>query len=207
MPAIKNLLFDQGGVLIDLDRDRCLRSLSALGMKQPERLIGLYEQSGPFNALESGGITIEEFHKQMRPFFPGGVADTQIDEALCSFIVGIPLKRLVALRELRKRFRTFILSNTNPIMMGSVIKANFEQEGLAMADYFDGIALSYEAGYNKPHPGIFEYAITHLGIEPGETLFLDDGESNLTAAAQFGFLTALVPAGQEFTDVLKPIIG
>lgn len=206
-PQIHNLLFDQGGVIIDLDRQRCLDALAQLGLPHPERLVGLYEQSGPFSLLESGAISPAEFRDRVRRMFAEHVTDEQIDKAFCSFIVGIPLSRLRALRELKKTYRTFILSNTNPIMMHSVIRENFEQEGLTIHDYFDGVALSYEAGYNKPHPGIFEYAIAHLGIDPCETLFLDDGEANLVAAARFGFHTALVPPGGEFEEIIKKHLG
>ena len=104
--GIKNLLFDQGGVIVDIRRDHCLDELRALGMDHPELLIGLYKQEGPFFALENGDITVDQFHEALRPLVPAEVSDEQMDNAFSSFIVGIPLHRLQALRELRKRYKT-----------------------------------------------------------------------------------------------------
>ena len=202
IPGIKNLLFDQGGVIVDIRRDQCLDELKLLGMDNPEKLIGLYKQEGPFFALENGDITVEQFHDALRPLMPQGVTDEQMDYAFSSFIVGIPLHRLQALRELRKRYKTYILSNTNPIMFEGVIACNFAQEGLDVNAYFDGVTVSYKARSNKPDRQIFDYAIATMGINPEETLFFDDGQENLDAAAKLGFKTALVEPGCEFMDII-----
>jgi putative hydrolase of the HAD superfamily len=203
--GIKNLLFDQGGVIVDIERDRCLHQLRQLGMQAPEHLIGLYKQDGPFYALENGDINLDEFHQALRPLMPAGVTDEQMDHAFSSFIVGIPLHRLQALRQLRQRYRTYILSNTNPLMFDGVIAQAFAQEGLDVNAYFDGITLSYIARSNKPDRKIFDYAIATMGITPHETLFLDDGQANLDTAAQLGFKTALVRPGQEFIHIIHQL--
>ncbi len=205
IPGINNLLFDQGGVIVDLDRNRCLKALEELGMEHPEEMIGLYLQAGPFRALEAGAMSVDEFHAAVSPYFPVGVTTEAIDAAFSSFIVGIPRHRLATLRALRERYRTYILSNTNPIMFNGVIARAFAQEGLDVHAYFDGITVSYEAGYNKPDRGIFDYAISTMGIVPAETLFLDDGQENLDAAAALGFHTLLVPAGAEFGHLLQAL--
>ncbi|MBR2146601.1 MAG: HAD family phosphatase [Muribaculaceae bacterium] len=203
--GIKNLLFDQGGVIVDIERDRCLEELRRLGMEAPERLVGLYKQDGPFFALENGDVTLEEFHQELRPLMPQGVTDEQMDHAFSSFIVGIPLHRLQSLRQLRKRYKTYILSNTNPLMFEGVIARAFAQEGLDVNAYFDGITVSYKARSNKPDRKIFEYAISTMGIVPEETLFFDDGQENLDAAARLGFKTALVTPGREFMDIITQL--
>ena len=203
--GIKNLLFDQGGVIVDIKRDRCLDEMRKLGMDHPELLIGLYKQEGPFFALENGDITIEAFHDALRPLMPAGVTNEQMDHAFSSFIVGIPLHRLQALRELRKRYRTYILSNTNPLMFEGVIAQAFAQEGLDVNAYFDGVTVSYIAHSNKPDRKIFDYAIATMGIKPEETLFFDDGQENLDAAAALGFKTALVEPGCEFIDIINQL--
>lgn len=205
--TIKNLLIDQGGVIVDLDRNRCLDALKSLGMDNPDSLIGLYEQAGPFQALESGAIDTRQFNEIMLPYFPAGVTAEQIDEAFSSFIVGIPRRRLEALRELRKRYRLYILSNTNPIMYEGVLARSFAQEGLTADDYFDGIVLSYKAGACKPASRIFDYAVERYGIVPEESLFLDDGAGNIAAAETLGFHGLLIPEGQEFDEVLEKYLS
>lgn len=203
--GIKNLLFDQGGVIVDIERDRCLEELRRLGMEAPERFVGLYKQDGPFFALENGDITLDEFHDALRPLMPSGVTNEQMDYAFSSFIVGIPLNRLQALRQLRKRYKTYILSNTNPLMFEGVIARNFAQEGLDVNAYFDGVTVSYLAHSNKPDRKIFDYAIATMGIVPEETLFFDDGQENLDAASRLGFKTALVEPGCEFIDIINQL--
>ena len=203
--GIKNLLFDQGGVIVDIERDRCLEELRRLGMEAPERFVGLYKQDGPFFALENGDITLDEFHDALRPLMPSGVTNEQMDYAFSSFIVGIPLHRLQALRQLRKRYKTYILSNTNPLMFEGVIARNFAQEGLDVNAYFDGVTVSYLAHSNTPDRKIFDYAIATMGIVPEETLFFDDGQENLDAASRLGFKTALVEPGCEFIDIINQL--
>ena len=203
--GIKNLLFDQGGVIVDIERDQCREELRRLGMEAPERFVGLYKQDGPFFALENGDITLDEFHDALRPLMPSGVTNEQMDYAFSSFIVGIPLHRLQALRQLRKRYKTYILSNTNPLMFEGVIARNFAQEGLDVNAYFDGVTVSYLAHSNKPDRKIFDYAIATMGIVPEETLFFDDGQENLDAASRLGFKTALVEPGCEFIDIINQL--
>lgn len=96
-----------------------------------------------------------------------------------------------------------MLSNTNPIMWNSRISEEFCKEGRVREDYFDGMVTSFEARALKPDRRIFDYAVNKLGIEPDETLFLDDSETNLKAASKLGFNTALVAPGMEFTDIIE----
>lgn len=203
--GIRNLLFDLGGVIMDIKRELCVKALTELGMEGADEMLGLYVQSGPFLKLEEGLIDAAEFCDEVRRRIPGGgagITDLQVQEALNAFLIGIPEYRLVELRMLRKDFKIFLLSNTNPIMYDSKIAECFRAEGREMADYFDGQVVSFKARCAKPDKAIFDYAVEHLGIKPEETLFLDDSQRNLDAAAALGFATALVPPGSEFIDAL-----
>lgn len=195
---IKNLLFDLGGVIMDLDRDRCVRAFEALGMKKADEFLGVYGQKGDFLALEKGEIDAGEFRRRIRPLFGRPVADEEIDKAFNKFLVGIPPERLMALRRLREHYGVYLLSNTNPIMMDGVIAEQFRQEGLDMSSYFDGIVASYKAKCYKPDRAIFDYACRHCGIRPEETLFLDDSIANVEAARALGFHAERVAPGEEF---------
>jgi len=200
---IKNLLFDLGGVIMDIRRQRCVEAFAALGMTRTADLLGDdYVQVGDFLRLESGEITPEEFRRIVRGMIPHEVTDGEIDEALNMFLIGIPRHRLVALRELRRRYKVFLLSNTNPIMWNSKIAAEFRQEGLEIADYFDGVITSFEAKCAKPDEKIFHKFATQFDCLPEETLFIDDSQANLNAAARLGFHTLLVAQDEEFAEKL-----
>ena len=205
MNTIKNLLFDLGGVIMDIERERCVEALTKLGVENANEMLGLYVQSGDFMRLENGSITAAEFRDSLRRQIKDGrsVSDDEIDSALNAFLIGIPVNRLRVLRQLREKYRIYLLSNTNPIMFYSEIARQFGKEGKSIDDYFDGQVVSFLAKSNKPDRKIFEYAIEHLAIEPGETLFLDDSQHNLDAAAELGFATVLVPVGAEFEEILR----
>lgn len=193
---------------MDIKRECCVDALTKLGVENADEMLGLYVQSGDFLRLENGSISAEEFRNSLRSQIKDGreVSNREIDEALNAFLLGIPLRRLVALRELHKRYKIYLLSNTNPIMYYSEIARQFMQEGKTIDDYFDGQVVSFLAGSNKPDRKIFEYAIDHLGITPEETLFIDDSQHNLDAASALGFATALVPPGREFEDILSHML-
>ncbi len=199
---IKNLLFDLGGVIMDIRRENAVKALEAIGMADANDFLGEYSQKGPFLALEDGSMTAEEFRAEIRGHINANVSDAAIDAAFCEFLIGIPVHRLVALRELRQRYGIYMLSNTNPIMWNTRIAEEFRHEGREMADYFDGIVTSFEARSVKPDVSIFETVIEKCGLVPEETVFLDDSQRNLNAAAQLGFNTILVSPGAEFTDLL-----
>lgn len=203
---IKNLLFDLGGVIMDIDRNRAVRALEAIGLTEADSLLGEYGQKGAFLALERGEIGPAEFRRQLRPHFSRPVTDEEIDTAFTQFLIGIPQSRLKALRELRRRYKVYMLSNTNPIMFEGFIADEFRKEGLDMSAYFDGIVTSYEAKCYKPEKAIFDYACAHCGILPEETLFFDDSQSNVNAARALGFNAAHVAPGKEFTDIICDVL-
>lgn len=200
---IKNLLFDLGGVIMDIRRLNCVASFERLGMKDADSFLGEYSQKGPFLQLEEGAISEEQFRDAVRQFIDGEVSDEEIDGAFCDFLVGIPVHRLKQLRELKKQYGIYMLSNTNSIMWHSRIAEDFRQEGLEREDYFDGIVTSFEAKSIKPDAKIFHTVVEKLGINPEETLFLDDSQKNLDAAAELGFKTLLVAPGSEFFELLN----
>lgn len=204
---IKNLLFDLGGVVMDIERGNCVKAFRELGMEHPEEFLGDYAQKGPFMLIEEGLITPEQFRGEIRRLLPGQVSDSAIDTAFEEFLIGIPLHRLEAIRRLRRHYRTFVLSNTNPIMWNGKIASQFRQEGLTINDYFDGTVTSFEARCMKPAVGIFDFAVSKLLIDPALTLFLDDSEDNIATAARLGFHVALVPHGVDMVDVLNEKLG
>lgn len=197
---IKNLLFDLGGVIMNLKRENCIKAFEALGMAEANAVFGEYSQQGAFLALEEGALSEDDFHAEVKKMLKPGTTDDEIDNAFCEFLVGIPLNRLKALESLHKDYKIYLLSNTNSIHIEKKIKEYFCLDGKNMEYYFDDLILSYEAKAAKPKREIFEYTVKRLGIKPEETMFFDDSRKNLESASQLGFNTALVDAGVEFMD-------
>lgn len=202
---IKNLLFDLGGVIMDIRRENCVKAFQELGMSDIGEFLGDYGQKGAFKLLEEGALTPDEFRAEIMKSCPVGTAGSQIDDAFNQFLVGIPAYRLEALAGLRRRFGVYLLSNTNKIMWDSRIAEEFRKiPGREMDSYFDGTVTSFEARALKPSAEIFGYAVRKLGIVPEETLFLDDSQENIRAAVALGFHGAVVPASGD-VDVFDVI--
>lgn len=196
---IRNLLFDLGGVIFDLRKSACVEAFRELGLKDTNEFFGEYSQKGPFMELEEGKITPEEFHAHVRSIIGNkDLTDREIDAAFMRFLVGIPVERLRQLQLLRQNYGVYMLSNTNPIMWNDKIASEFRKDGLDVREYFDGIVTSFEAKALKPSEAIFRYAQDHLGIEPEETLFLDDSLENIKAASELGFHGLHIKPGDEF---------
>ena len=203
---IRNVIFDLGGVVIDLDRDRAVRALEQLGLDGADEMLGLYGQKDPFLGLETGETPAGEFFDIMRSRMKPGVSDKEITRAFNEFLVDLPAKRLEMLRRMRMAgYRIFMLSNTNPVMYNSWIDRAFRQEGGTVNDYFDGIVVSYQELMCKPNVAIFETLMRRYGLNPSETLMLDDSEKNCQAAAEAGAHAFKVGKGEN--DDMMAICG
>ncbi|MEE1023102.1 MAG: HAD family phosphatase [Muribaculaceae bacterium] len=185
--GIRNVVFDLGGVIIDLRRENAVEELERLGIADAGELLGLYRQEGPFLELEVGRISPAEFFDSLRSRCRPGVADTDIERAFNAFLIGLPVERLAMLRRLRARGkRVYALSNTNAVMFNSWIKEAFKAEGMKVDDYFDGIIASFREGVCKPDEEIFRIALSRYGLKGDETLMLDDSAANCEAARRAG---------------------
>ena len=135
---------------MNIEKERCVRSLKKLGMEHPEEFLGDYGQKGPFLALEEGKLTPAGFREALREYLPAGVTDEQIDDAFNDFLVGIPVERLKELEKLHRNHRIFLLSNTNKIMWDSKIAEEFRKDGHDREYYFDGCVTSFDVKCCKP---------------------------------------------------------
>lgn len=201
--GIKNLIFDFGGVLIELDRQRCIRNFEQLGIQHTEHLLDLYRQADFFQAHETGRISNEEFRENLRSKADRALTDAQIDEAWNSFLGTIPTYKLDALLQLRQHYMVYLLSNTNELHWQWACKHAFPHKGFRVEDYFEQIFLSYEMGVSKPDTRIFQQVIDETGINPTETLFFDDSAANCQAAEKLGIRTHLTRPNEDWRELFR----
>lgn len=199
--GIKNVIFDFGGVLIDLDRQRCVDSFKAMGLEHADELIGNFAQQGMFMQLEKGLITSGQFRDNIREQSGNPLTDKQIDEAWNSFLIAIPSYKLDTLLALRGKYIVYLLSNTNQIHWEWSCKNAFPYKGFTEKDYFEETFLSYELKQAKPETGIFETILEQTGILPEETLFIDDSVANCLAAEKLGISTHCVKPSEDWTHL------
>lgn len=202
MTSIRNVIFDLGGVLVDLDIERCRAAFRALGMPEVARIIDTSHPAEMLGRLERGDSSVHEACDAMRALSGRPeVSDERIAEAYGAFLTGVPVVRLRMIDELRRRgLRTYVLSNNNPMAM-QVIRRMFAADGHPMEYYFDRIYLSYELRELKPSEAIFRRMIDDSGMIPGESLFIDDSERNLATARELGFGVYCPVPGEDFSHL------
>ncbi len=201
LKGIKNIVFDFGGVLVDLNPKKSLDAFAALGMSKVTEFLTLYGHSGPFGQIENGDIGVEQFHDAVRALFGVTATNDQIDHAWLSFLGDIPVAKMRMVHELSKTYRVFLLSNTNPIHIRRL--NDFNENGYPLAECFEKCYFSYEIGLSKPGKKIFEYVLNDAGLVPEETLFIDDGPDNCTTARVLGIRTY---QPQPFEDISTQLI-
>lgn len=201
--GIKNLIIDFGGVLIDLDRKRCIENFKKLGFANVEDYLNIFHQQGVFMDQEKGLITPVEFRNEVRDIMGKIVSDKQIDAAWNSFLVNIPTYKLDLLLKLREKYVVYLLSNTNEIHWKWSCKHAFPYRTFKAEDYFEKIYLSYEMKMVKPDPEIFKAVIEDADINPKETFFIDDSDSNCKVAQELGISTYTPQAGEDWSHLFK----
>lgn len=203
---IKAVVFDLGGVVIDLNRQAAIDALSEMGVPGVDKLLGEYEQNGPFRDLETGKLTAGAFYDYLRALAKGNSKEAPEDVALQTafnaFLVGLPVERLHRILEVRKAgYAAYVLSNTNPVMFNSWIADAFAQDGLRINDYFDGVVTSFQEGMCKPDPALFKRVLTRYNLDPASTLMLDDSPANCEAARSVGMQAIQIGATPD-TDLM-----
>ncbi len=201
--GIKNLLIDFGGVLINLDRPRCIENFKTLGLPNVDELLNIYHQQGIFMQQEKGLITPVEFRNSIREMMGKVVTDRQIDAAWNSFLVDIPTYKLDLLLKLREKYVVYLLSNTNEIHWKWACKNAFPYRGFRVEDYFEKIYLSFEMKMVKPDPEIFSAVLKDADIDPKETFFIDDSESNCRVAETLGISTYTPKEGEDWSHLFQ----
>jgi putative hydrolase of the HAD superfamily len=189
---VTTLIFDLGGVLINLDWERCTDNFRKLGISKMENLISTTLQRGFILDYERGEISTDEFRAEVRKFTDREVTNDEIDFAWTSLLVEIPDEKLQLLLDLKKKYRIFMLSNTNELSFQFSRDNMFNYNGLSIHDFFDKCYLSYEMKANKPEPDIFEKLLQDAGLKAEECLFLDDGIHNIKTACNLGFQTEYI---------------
>lgn len=207
---IKNIIFDFGGVLVDLDKPRCVDAFTRLGFSQASLWVDTYSQQGVFGLLETGSITPEEFCHEVRRLTGCMACDKDIWEAWNLLLAGIPTYKLEALIELKKHFNLYLLSNTNAPHWQHATAQMFPYKDYRVENYFQQIFLSYEMHQVKPDAGIFRTVLEQTGILPEETLFIDDAPANCETARTLGIST-YCPTPEEdwrklFNDTITPTL-
>jgi putative hydrolase of the HAD superfamily len=184
---IKNVIFDLGGVILNLDTERTYQAFAQISGKNVSDLKSKAASSNFFDEYERGAIIDNQFRERIREFLEIQVADDTIDQAWNAMLLDLPAARLQLLNEVGKKFRTFLLSNTNGIHLTCFRK--IEVNNKSLDNYFEAAYFSHLVKMRKPDQEIYEYVLKSNQLKAIETLFLDDNLANLQGASAIGIHT------------------
>lgn len=212
---IKNIIFDLGGVLLDVDMKRTFMEFQKLGIdtslftsKPADASSGMPQATvcegitvnGIMALYQTGDISTSDFFSAILKACSPGTTVKQVRDAWNSCLFTIPQHRMDAILQLRKHYNIYMLSNTNDAHWEYLLAHQFATPGADLATHFDRVFVSHEMHLAKPNPAIYQQLLREIGAKPEECLFLDDATVNTSAASSIGIHTITVEASQINAD-------
>ena len=191
---IKAIIFDFGGVLIDLNYHATIDAFQQLGIHNFDTLYTQAQQSNLFDDIETGKISSQRFINGLLDYLPHTVTPNEVVTAWNAMLLDIDPEKAHLLTELRKKYPVYLLSNTNEIHINLAYRRWEKTMGHPIQNYFNKIYLSHEVGMRKPHKEIFEHVCADSGLNPQHTLFIDDSIQHIEGAQKVGLKTIHHPS-------------
>ncbi len=201
---IKNIIFDLGGVIYDIRYENIADRFRSYGLQDFEKYYTQLSQTPTIDLFEEGRITPAEFRDYIRGISPIPLTDSQIDDAWNAILIEIPKLRWQLLGALRIKYNTFLFSNTNQINYDRFMAEAEQQYG------FNPFEVSFRKAYfsqlmhtRKPKPDGFQMIIDENGLNPAETIFIDDNPTNVQTAKQLGMHTYIMPKDKKLEELFR----
>ena len=187
---IKNIIFDLGGVILDIDETIVYKELEKMGIKTSE-LAHSKEFIEIMSKFDTGIYTAPIFRKRMKALIrQEKMTDEKFDSIWNAMLLDIPRERVEAIEKVKKHYKIFLMSNTNVIHYDLYVRDLQLRFGYNEFDeLFDKSYFSFAEHLEKPDPRFFELILDHEGLLPEETLFIDDTEKNINIAKSLGINT------------------
>ena len=200
---IRNIVFDLGGVLVDLDFKAAINGLQKAGFANVKEQLQAFDCEGIFQKFELGEMSADEFRTAIRENSTVSLTDEEVDGLWNAMLLEVPREKLELILHLRGKYMVYLLSNTNSIHWDYVCKNAFNYRGFRVNDYFEETFLSYEMHLAKPDKAIFEKVLEEANLLPEETLFIDDSEANCKAASELGIHTHHYHIGEDLKELFN----
>lgn len=187
MEGIKNIIFDLGGVLMNIDFKRTFDAFEIIGFRGAEQAFQNPEINRLCMDFETGVYCSIEMRRKFREISGFKCTDIQFDKAWNALLIDFPAVRVRRVQELAKKYKTYLLSNTNPIHAKHFNSELDKHFGIESMDHLlDKAWYSHNLGYRKPDERIFHRVLKTSRLNPGETVFIDDSEINVRVAESVG---------------------
>lgn len=200
---MKAIIFDMGGVLVDLDLQACRDAFKEnLGFYEIDEILDPWHQKGIIGDMESGLIGADEFRSYVLEHSRPGARPEEVDEALGKILVGIEPSKVDMLRRLSETYDLYMLSNNNPIALKRSEKI-FEEAGFNMNEDFRKCYISCHMKMLKPSEEFFKAVMADIGIPSSEMLFIDDSKANVDAAVEAGLPAVWYSPGSDLAALIE----
>jgi putative hydrolase of the HAD superfamily len=201
MRGIKNIIFDLGGVIINLDNQRTTDAFVALGLKNIKEYFGHGHAASFFKDYEVGRIDDRQFIDAIRKTGGLTVPDQAIIDSWNALLLDFPPERIQLLKQLRKNYRLFLFSNTNALHLAALRDIYTRSFGPgSLEDHFEKTYYSHLMGMRKPDKASYEHILLENNLQGPETLFVDDAIINVEGAEQAGLKGLYLRPGISLLD-------
>jgi len=201
MQGIKNVIFDLGGVIINLDNKLTEDAFVAMGVKNFRDYFGHGYAVSVFKDYEVGKLSDREFIDAIRGLTGLTATDEEILRAWNALLLDFPPERIRLLNDLRKKYRLFLFSNTNALHLDYLQKVYQDAFGGSLDDHFEKAYYSHILGKRKPDTASYQQILLENGLEGKETLFVDDALVNVEGANAAGLQGFFLKPGMTILDI------
>ncbi len=201
---IKTIIFDFGGVILDIDPQITIKEFQKMGFKDVAKTNSKEFIEDIIRKFERGIYTPEVFRKKLKSFLDLEVSDQKLDDAWNALIYDIPAERIEILEQVKKNYQMLLLSNSNEIHYDLYVRDLQLRFGYREFDeLFDKAYFSFDMHLSKPDPEVYEFIINQHDLKPSQTLFIDDNEENIAAASKLGLKTYLLAKPERVRDIFE----
>ncbi|MBQ8809793.1 MAG: HAD family phosphatase [Bacteroidales bacterium] len=203
---IKAIIFDMGGVIVDLDIEDCKRAFKEyLGYYRIDELIDPCHQKGIYGDLEEGKISGDEFRRiVLQDSDPGALAEN-VDKAMWHILTGISPYKVEMLKRLSESYDLYLLSNNNPVCLPRA-KAIFEDAGIPLEKIFRKCFYSFEMKALKPSKAFYKAVVREIGIPAEQMFFIDDSQKNVDGAIAAGLPAVYYEPGTDLEALINNVL-
>ncbi|MGZ5191439.1 MAG: HAD family hydrolase [Flavisolibacter sp.] len=206
MSEIKNIIFDLGGVIINLDYSRTINEFNKLSNKPFETIFTQLQQSPVFDQFDKGTISESDFFEELKSSLHAEITMEEMVYAWNAMLLDFPLERLELLEQLKSKYRLFLLSNTNETHVKELESHLQQQHGHKnLEPFFEKVHYSCRMGMRKPDQEIFEFVLKENNLNKNETIFIDDSPQHVQGAMNTGIQSYYLTKGKDVIDLINEL--
>lgn len=202
MKNIKNVIFDLGGVLLNIDYHKTADAFKMLGVHQFDEFYSQANANHLFEALETGEISEENFYQAIQPHCSPGTTISQMQSAWNAMLLDFRMDSLAVLENLKEKYNLYLLSNTNSIHLHA-FNQKFREltHKTSLDEYFIRSYYSHVIQLRKPYASTYQWVLNDGNMIAAETLFIDDSANNIAGAKEVGISTHLLLPSEKIGDL------